>query len=563
PNSTQFGYGSDGKSRVDLSKSLVSKSSNMQQTELPQPPPPPHPPPQRVCKPLACVLNHPVKIYARGENPISPNGQRAAETIDASIQALRSLPRNCSKNATVRQLLCQSAIKGSRRRQELMQSLTRPSAGSHSNASRRKSLPAQAASQHEATASSKASTAQQSGQRSVSLRLVGGGGRERVLAALSENASMAASAGGTKSQSKSPLFYCDDESLDEDGTHAESAQLIEDAKPQVETAGWADDYNNPSDELTGTDPDSSSLTQLTDLSRNFVLLHSRLDSVESESKPKTAAYYHDVTKSAAAAAAADLSVDGRQLCSNASMDSSGSSSTVTGDSGGDKDPTDNSTLMMRKAVRFIDSFGLDLTYTKLLVDVDKPPAVPPEALLYLDLSGGQDDELAGAAGCRTKSQRRRSSTTTSQSGRPFISACFSLPASQSDLLRIVSHRKIAMESWEMTTDSCLVSGIVRVANLGYEKCVIVRVSFNNWRTFADIYAAYVIDSSDGLTDRFSFSFVLPRNFSVGDRVEFCFRYDCYGSVYWDSNAGRNYTLVYFAANPDVADVNDAGWLHFL
>uniref|UniRef100_A0A1I8ILF3 CBM21 domain-containing protein n=1 Tax=Macrostomum lignano TaxID=282301 RepID=A0A1I8ILF3_9PLAT len=496
PNSTQFGYGSDGKSRVDLSKSLVSKSSNMQQTELPQPPPPPHPPPQRVCKPLACVLNHPVKIYARGENPISPNGQRAAETIDASIQALRSLPRNCSKNSTVRQLLCQSAIKGSRRRQELMQSLTRPSAGSHANASRRKSLPAPAAYQHEATASSKASTTQQSGQRSVSLRLVGGGGRERVLAALSENASMSASAGGTKSPSKSPLFYCDDESLDEDGTHAESAELIEDAKPQVETAGWANDYDNPSDELTGTDPDSSSLTQLTDLSRNFVLLHSRLDFVESESKPKPAAYHHDVTKSAAAAAA-DLSVDGRQLCSNPSMDSSGSSSTVTGDSGGDKDPTDNSTLMMRKAVRFIDSFGLDLTYTKLLVDVDKPPAVPPEALLYLDLSGGQDDET-GATGCRT-------------------------------------------------------NGIVRVANLGYEKCVIVRVSFNNWRTFADIYAAYVIDSSDGLTDRFSFSFVLPRNFSVGDRVEFCFRYDCYGSVYWDSNAGRNYTLVYFAANPDVAD----------
>ncbi|CDH55457.1 predicted protein [Lichtheimia corymbifera JMRC:FSU:9682] len=89
----------------------------------------------------------------------------------------------------------------------------------------------------------------------------------------------------------------------------------------------------------------------------------------------------------------------------------------------------------------------------------------------------------------------------------------------------------------------LVTGQCSVVNLAFEKHVIVRYTFDNWRTFTDTDAIYQgpCSGSDNSKDRFSFSFVWHN--AVGDdhqRLQLALRYLVNGHEYWDNNNGQNY-----------------------
>lgn len=85
-----------------------------------------------------------------------------------------------------------------------------------------------------------------------------------------------------------------------------------------------------------------------------------------------------------------------------------------------------------------------------------------------------------------------------------------------------------------------VAGTVRVRNIGFEKRVTLRVSYDNWKNQYDLQCSYLRDPyGGGDTDTFSFRLPLPPD---TQRAEFCICFWCQGTEHWDNNQGKNYAL---------------------
>ena len=110
----------------------------------------------------------------------------------------------------------------------------------------------------------------------------------------------------------------------------------------------------------------------------------------------------------------------------------------------------------------------------------------------------------------------------------------------------------------------MLTGTIRVANWSYKKLIYIRYTVNRWVTFDDISASYKLDSNDGATDQYVFSINLPKNMSVGSRLEFAVRYDAgdIGRTFWDNNLASNYSFECFARSVPTRE-SDFAWLHFL
>ncbi|XP_054252558.1 protein phosphatase 1 regulatory subunit 3C-B-like [Indicator indicator] len=97
-------------------------------------------------------------------------------------------------------------------------------------------------------------------------------------------------------------------------------------------------------------------------------------------------------------------------------------------------------------------------------------------------------------------------------------------------------------------ESCLiqdraVSGTVKVRNIEYEKVVMVRITFDGWKSFRDVSCQYMhstYGSAD--TDIFSFELVLPKPSFSCQATEFCISFQCGQKIHWDNNQGRNYRI---------------------
>uniref|UniRef100_A0A915PMC6 CBM21 domain-containing protein n=1 Tax=Setaria digitata TaxID=48799 RepID=A0A915PMC6_9BILA len=86
-----------------------------------------------------------------------------------------------------------------------------------------------------------------------------------------------------------------------------------------------------------------------------------------------------------------------------------------------------------------------------------------------------------------------------------------------------------------------ITGVVRVKNLNYEKKIEILYTFDDWATSHTVKGAY-IESPSPQQDRFSFCIFLPF-LQLDLCIYFCIRYECGGTVYWDSNCGVNYKFV--------------------
>ncbi|NWS57968.1 PR3CB phosphatase, partial [Chunga burmeisteri] len=87
------------------------------------------------------------------------------------------------------------------------------------------------------------------------------------------------------------------------------------------------------------------------------------------------------------------------------------------------------------------------------------------------------------------------------------------------------------------------SGTVKVRNIEYEKKVMVRITFDGWKTFRDISCQYMhstYGSAD--TDIFSFELALPKPSISRRAAEFCIYFQCGQKTHWDNNHGRNYKI---------------------
>lgn len=115
--------------------------------------------------------------------------------------------------------------------------------------------------------------------------------------------------------------------------------------------------------------------------------------------------------------------------------------------------------------------------------------------------------------------------------------------------------KVALENCVACNDRgdwLTVSGVVRVANVAFDKQLSIFYSLDGWKTAAtEVAASYLPGSNDGATDRFAFVLEPPPNLTAvaGARLEFAVAYTAGGDTYWDNNAGTNYGVDCRAMGP--------------
>ncbi|KAI9302421.1 putative phosphatase regulatory subunit-domain-containing protein [Cunninghamella echinulata] len=119
------------------------------------------------------------------------------------------------------------------------------------------------------------------------------------------------------------------------------------------------------------------------------------------------------------------------------------------------------------------------------------------------------------------------------------------------MYKSLNQAAIRIENVQLEHDQ-LLFGRCRVANLAYEKKVMIRYSFDYWDTFQEIQANYrePIASTTNTWDRFTFELPLPSspNSSLDNKKVkplTCFlalKYIVNGREFWDNNDGKNYQL---------------------
>ena len=192
----------------------------------------------------------------------------------------------------------------------------------------------------------------------------------------------------------------------------------------------------------------------------------------------------------------------------------------------------------KKIVRFADALGLDLESVRHVVNTDAPPKIPASAMK--DLKVGLEEDRQSI-------------------GNRFLTACFQQPGASETFLQTVMAQKVCLENAVVT--NLTITGVVRVANVGFHKFVRIRYSTNKWVTFHDIMGSYVQNSCDGPTDRFSFSLVAPADFGLHSRLECAISYTCADKTYWDNNNGANYVFECYAKTTPTT--TEDTWMHFL
>lgn len=112
------------------------------------------------------------------------------------------------------------------------------------------------------------------------------------------------------------------------------------------------------------------------------------------------------------------------------------------------------------------------------------------------------------------------------------------------LLQTVRSNKVEVEQISPVDDEPLAfSGVIRVLNISFHKAVYIRSTMDNWATYFDHPADYVLGSNDGDTDQFSFKLCFAPPYTThGSRIEFVVRYETSGGDYWANNSSLNYTV---------------------
>lgn len=93
------------------------------------------------------------------------------------------------------------------------------------------------------------------------------------------------------------------------------------------------------------------------------------------------------------------------------------------------------------------------------------------------------------------------------------------------------------------------TGTIKVRNIGFEKTVQLRATFDSWASFTDIECTFmnnVYSCQD--TDTFAFVLELPAHVPQQNRVEFCICFKAQHQSYWDNNDGKNYGLKHVGWN---------------
>jgi len=107
----------------------------------------------------------------------------------------------------------------------------------------------------------------------------------------------------------------------------------------------------------------------------------------------------------------------------------------------------------------------------------------------------------------------------------------------------VEKKNVSLENVIVKENESIIVGTVKVKNVHFQKEVIVRVTWDNWKSQQDIYCTYseIYGPSTAyvIFDTFSFKVTLPPS---SKKLEFCICFRADGQEFWDNNNGANYTI---------------------
>lgn len=101
---------------------------------------------------------------------------------------------------------------------------------------------------------------------------------------------------------------------------------------------------------------------------------------------------------------------------------------------------------------------------------------------------------------------------------------------------------VALES--ISIHNNVLTGVVKVCNIAYEKRVAIHYSTDEWKT-KKLFLCYYVNTMPGAAtsckyDAFSFQMEIDGSC---ERFDFCVQYLCAGKEFWDNNNERNFTLL--------------------
>jgi len=136
---------------------------------------------------------------------------------------------------------------------------------------------------------------------------------------------------------------------------------------------------------------------------------------------------------------------------------------------------------------------------------------------------------------------KKTSLRTEARAKPNTLQVVNSPWSQDMLSQRLKTRSVTLENVVKTEKGII--GITAVKNIAYHKDVIVRYSFNDWRTVSETTATFYKQDSPYQIDYFVF--VVNCKTTCFDKkwdVNFAICYKVNGQEYWDNNDGENYHI---------------------
>ncbi|KAJ2723970.1 hypothetical protein GGI07_002257 [Coemansia sp. Benny D115] len=202
-------------------------------------------------------------------------------------------------------------------------------------------------------------------------------------------------------------------------------------------------------------------------------------------------------------------------------------------------------LGLVRTPRFV-HFGADLECVRWFLKAQSPKAVCEDAML--DYCSQSEDEAAQQMHCpvaptlRLTPIRRPAPSFTVYEDAPVVLERVELAAGS------VRGGSTAAHSSSSSSSSAALEGSVKVHNLAFEKSVIVRYSFDQWRSVHQVDATYsrsllepqAASGRPGV-DRFVFTMPVPPTIALPAVVALCVCYKAAGAPeHWDNNGGANY-----------------------
>ncbi|RWS01394.1 glycogen-binding subunit 76A-like protein, partial [Dinothrombium tinctorium] len=199
----------------------------------------------------------------------------------------------------------------------------------------------------------------------------------------------------------------------------------------------------------------------------------------------------------------------------------------------------------RKSVTFADSVGLKLESVRLIpknrVKISRPT--------YPCLKEAEETKSL------QKQLRQLWSSFNSWTTREDLESKAILDiveySSPEALIDKIQNQKVCLKNCfiEVEGATIKVKCKILVVNIDLSKRITVRYTIDNWRSWTDIEAKYVLNSCNGWSDEYNADF----NIFIGDSngelvceqtILFAVCYEVDGNEYWDNNLGSNYSFTF-------------------